>query len=370
MMTKILVIEDETPIRENVMEILELEGFEVFGAADGRRGLELAERIKPDLIICDITMPELDGYEVLVEIRRIESIAAVPFIFLTARTDRPFVRHGMELGADDYLTKPFTPAELRAAISSRLDRRKAMQKNSDQELEQARRTLIRMVSHELRTPLISINTSAEIISRQVGQLTPAQIQDLIDALNRGGKRLNRVVEQIVLLTELDTGALSAEAIHEYGAAIPLSEVLIAAIDLARAFAYRHPDVAIRLDERDSQAAVICDMRALKHGLAELIANALSFSPRGSEVMIAQWQTGPRVWLSIVDQGAGMAPEQVELALKDFQQIDRDRQEQQGMGLGLPLARRIVRAHGGDLEINSIQGKGTQVTLNLPAYDGV
>jgi signal transduction histidine kinase len=368
-MMKILVIEDETPIRENVMEIFELEGFEVFGAADGSRGLELAARIKPDLILCDITMPEMDGYEVLVEIRRTPDIAAVPFIFLTARTDRPFVRHGMELGADDYITKPFTPAEIRAAVASRLDRRKAMQKSSDEDLEQARRTLIRMVSHELRTPLISINTSAEIISRQIGQLNPTQLQDMMDALNRGGKRLNRVVEQIVLVAELDTNALSANAIQQYGAVVPLSEVLIAAIDLARAFAYRHPDVTIRLDERDDQAAVVCDMRALKHALAELITNALSFSPGESEVTIAQWQVDDRVWLSIVDHGVGMTPEQVELALKDFHQVDRDRHEQQGMGLGLPLARRIIETHGGELEISSVRGKGTQITLHLPVTDG-
>jgi two-component system, sensor histidine kinase and response regulator len=368
-MTKILVIEDETPIRENVMEILEMEGFEVLGAADGRHGLEMAVRLKPDLILCDITMPELDGYEVLVEVRRAPETAATPFIFLTARTDRPFVRHGMELGADDYITKPFTPAEIRAAVMSRLDRHKAMAKSSDEDLAQARRTLIRMVSHELRTPLISINTSAEIISRQLGQLNPTQLQDMMDALNRGGKRLNRVVEQIVLTAELDTGALSANAIHQYGAVVPLAEVLIASIDLARAFAYRHPDVTIRLDERDTESEVLCDMRALKHGLAELITNALSFSPPTGEVAIAQWQAGDRVWLSIVDHGVGMAPDQVEVALKDFHQVDRDRHEQQGMGLGLPLARRIILTHGGDMEISSVQGKGTQITLNLPVYDG-
>jgi two-component system sensor histidine kinase/response regulator len=366
-MATILVIEDETPIRVNILEMLELEGFDTLEADNGRTGLDLARQQTPDLIICDITMPELDGYEVLLELQKSPQTASIPFIFLTARADRSFMRHGMELGADDYLTKPFTLAELRAAISARLERRRAINDSVGLELEQAKRTLVQLVSHELRTPLVAINTATEIISRQIGQLETAQLEDLLESIRRGGQRLGHLVDQIVLIVQIETGALHYDTIQAGGLPLRLADVLIGARDLARGFAFGRNDVSLRVDERDSEAMVLGEMRALKHALAELIANALTFSPAGSEVTLSQWVAGDAVWLSIVDHGPGIPAEQVQQALEDFQQLDRAAREQQGIGLGLPLARRIFQAHGGTFELNSKVGTGTQVTVSLPLW---
>src|SRR5688572_32163520 len=126
-MTRILVIEDENAILENVMEILEMEGFKVSGAKNGREGVQTAFQVQPDLIICDIMMPELDGYQVFMELQSDPATSMTPFIFLTAKADYKDFRHGMELGADDYLTKPFVPAQLLNAIRTRLERQKQTQ---------------------------------------------------------------------------------------------------------------------------------------------------------------------------------------------------------------------------------------------------
>jgi DNA-binding response OmpR family regulator len=123
--TRVLVIEDEESIRENIIEILELEAFEVVGAENGLLGVEAARENLPDLIICDVTMPGLDGYEVLLELRQDPITASIPFVFLTARADRSFMRHGMELGADDYLTKPFRYREMLARVRALLRRSKS-----------------------------------------------------------------------------------------------------------------------------------------------------------------------------------------------------------------------------------------------------
>lgn len=119
-MQKILLIEDNTEIRENMTEILELAGYEVVAAADGKEGVALAQQHKPDLIICDIMMPVLDGYGVLHMLQRNNALQNIPFIFLTAKSERSEIRKGMEMGADDYITKPFEGAELLSAIESRL----------------------------------------------------------------------------------------------------------------------------------------------------------------------------------------------------------------------------------------------------------
>ncbi len=121
-MKKILVIEDEMEMRRNLLAILKLENFQALGAENGQAGLELVRREKPDLILCDVMMPELDGPGVLHALREDPSLRSVPFIFLTARGEKRDVRNGMNLGADDYLTKPVAKADLLAAISARLER--------------------------------------------------------------------------------------------------------------------------------------------------------------------------------------------------------------------------------------------------------
>ncbi|MEM7554464.1 MAG: EAL domain-containing response regulator [Cyanobacteria bacterium P01_A01_bin.84] len=127
-MSRILLIEDEAPVRENLSELLESEGFEVVAAPDGKVGIDLAITHIPDLIICDLMMPNLDGYGVLNKLRNEASTVAIPLIFLTAKASRADFRQGMDLGADDYLTKPFTRAELLSAIISRLDKHETLKK--------------------------------------------------------------------------------------------------------------------------------------------------------------------------------------------------------------------------------------------------
>lgn len=125
-MKKILLIEDNPEVRENTSEILSLANYEVLVAENGKIGVDLAQRHKPDLIICDIMMPELDGYGVLHILSKNEQTGAIPFIFLTAKTEKSDIRKGMNLGADDYLTKPFDDTDLLNAIEARF-RKNAMQ---------------------------------------------------------------------------------------------------------------------------------------------------------------------------------------------------------------------------------------------------
>src|SRR6202046_5113552 len=125
---KVLIIEDNNDIRENVVEILELAGYQVFAANNGKTGVDLALKNVPDIILCDIMMPELDGYGVLYMLNKNPQMAAIPFIFLTAKAERLDLRKGMEMGADDYLTKPFDDMELLNAIESRL-KKKELQQN-------------------------------------------------------------------------------------------------------------------------------------------------------------------------------------------------------------------------------------------------
>lgn len=365
-MATILIIEDMPTIQENIAQALQLADFEVLRASAGLQGIQLARQHLPDLIISDISLPDLDGYHVLEELRADTYTASIPFIFLTGNTDRTAMRKGMECGADDFLTKPFSAPELIGAVNARFERQAAVARKYDMELETARKEFTRMVTHELRTPLISIATVQDIISRQIGHLSQNDLQELLATLGSGSRRLGHVVEQMVLIVQLDSGLLKRDMVFADGSSTQLWQLMTGATNLARRFAYRQPDVSIRLVEHNREAVVIAVPQALKHALAELITNALNFSSLNGEVIVSYWQANGWVWLTIEDSGPGMSPEQIKRALQEFQQPGREIQEQQGIGLGLPLARRIIEVHGGRLGMKSVVGKGTQVQVKLPA----
>ncbi|HEY9873182.1 MAG TPA: EAL domain-containing protein [Candidatus Obscuribacterales bacterium] len=152
-MTKILVIEDEQPVRENILELLDAEGFDAIGAENGRIGVQLALQSVPDLVICDVMMPEVDGYGVLNALRQDPTTATIPFIFLTAKAAKADLRQGMNLGADDYLTKPFTIAELLGAIATRLQKQATLQERYGIALNQAKEQLDYLINYDNLTSL-------------------------------------------------------------------------------------------------------------------------------------------------------------------------------------------------------------------------
>ena len=152
-MTKIIVIEDEEHVRDILCEMLSAEQFEVIKSANGKIGIELAKEKLPDLIICDVMMPELDGYGVLEELRKNKYTQTIPFIFLTAKAAKQDLREGMDLGADDYLTKPFSRDSLLKAVNVRLQKKAAVIQESEEKEKILRDRISFALPHELRTPL-------------------------------------------------------------------------------------------------------------------------------------------------------------------------------------------------------------------------
>ncbi len=183
-MSKILVIEDELFVRENIVDLLEAEDFEVFSTENGILGILWAQENLPDLVICDVMMPVISGHEVLAEMQELPATALTPFIFLTAMADKGDIRRGMELGADDYLTKPFTREELLTAIESRLLKQAKLMKQYNeeqqknkileqkiQELEQLQ--LQEVISQEYQQAFFKINTAINLIQK----IQPKQQRD-------------------------------------------------------------------------------------------------------------------------------------------------------------------------------------------------
>ncbi len=368
-MTKILVVEDEDDIRLELMEWLQFEGYEVVGAANGKLGLEAIYRELPEMIICDIAMPEMDGREVLMELRSDPNFVQVPFIFLTASVDHASIRRGMNLGADDYLTKPFTHAEILEAVRSRLDKKIAQDLKTQaqldfllgavaeaQEKQRLKSRLVAMFSHEFRNPLSSVLLSSNILRKYEGQLTPERKTQHLDRIDSSIHLLIQMLDDMLLVAELEGGHLEFHptllALNNF-----MEDIIdeIAIID-------QNAHVLILHNRMDT--AVYLDPKLMRQILANLITNAIKYSPPKSKITITVERRGDRLHLSVQDQGIGIPEESLPHIFEAFHRA-ANAHAIKGTGLGLSIVKDCVERHQGQISVTSQIQKGTTFMVDLP-----
>ncbi|MCF2149111.1 response regulator [Desmonostoc muscorum LEGE 12446] len=362
-MNTILIIEDEDNIRENLEEILQLSDFKTLIASNGRIGLEIAKTKLPDLIICDVMMPELDGYGVLSALRQNEVTANIPLIFVTAKADRSDFRQGMEIGADDYLTKPFTTEELLNAIATRLHKQSVAQRQSQAKLDELRMNIAHSLPHELNTPLNGIIGMSQLLVDNCRMMRESEEIEIAELIYTSANRLNRLTQRFLLYSNLELIIRDTEKIRELQEASDKCVVKTVISDIclqkAREFS-RTKDLTLEITES------IVQMPEDKFTIVieELIENAFKFSLPGSRVRVISNVDNSKFRLHIVDNGKGMTIEEIE-RIGAFIQFNRKLHEQQGSGLGLSIVQDIVKLYGGELIINSIPEQQTIVSFVLP-----
>src|SRR5712672_3414079 len=202
-MKKILVIDDEEWLREMVHLALTQKGYDVIEAANGAIGIEVARKELPDLVLCDVNMERMDGYLTLSALRSEISTASIPFILMTGLADNAGMRHGMELGADDYLPKPFTIDALYAAVEARLKKVQAVRQEAEKKLADLRDNISLMLPHELRTPLNGILGFGEILASEAETLPPAEVAEMGKLIHDSGKRLEHLVENFLIYAQIE-----------------------------------------------------------------------------------------------------------------------------------------------------------------------
>ncbi|MFN8377641.1 MAG: response regulator [Anaerolineae bacterium] len=362
-MKKILVVEDAQSLRKDILEMLGFEGFDAIGAENGLVGVEKARQEIPDLVICDIMMPGLDGFGVLEELRHDPVTATIPFIFLTARTDRVDIRQGMGLGADDYLTKPFTASELLATVHARLEKREMIDQITEQKMDDLRGNIILALPHELRTPLNVILGFSDLLSSDAEVMDAARISEMARHINSSAMRLFRLIENFLVYAQTElikTDTRQLESLRAGYLMYPQAAIINHVEHKARA-ANREQDLL--LDVQDTTAVAMSE-EYLKKILEELMDNACKFSEAGSTLSVKAWSEQDRYVIQLTDHGRGMTPDQWE-SLGAYMQFDRRIYEQQGIGLGLIITKRLTELHNGSLGFSSAVGKGTTVTVALP-----
>lgn len=361
LVSKILIIEDNEILRSSLLEILTFEGYSVRGAENGLSGLHQIYQFRPNLVICDIMMPEMDGYEVLKNVREMLGMSEVRFIFLSAMAQHEDLRRGMETGADDFLTKPFSTADLMTCIRQQITKQHAQQAATEHRLDELRGQLISALPHELRTPLTTIVGFIDLLLDTQDDIDATEFKDIMWTMRDASQRMWRLVENYVIYSQIMLNTDNQQwrqTLHSQSVADPKDVVA----DEARKLATLHNrtcDLKIAL-LGDGNLAISEDH--LRKIVYELVDNAFKFSESGQPVFVNTRQIDTQFWIEITDCGRGIKPEQIE-KIGAYTQFDRARYEQQGSGLGLTIARLLTKLYGGTLSIES-QLKGPTVVSVL------
>lgn len=362
-MKKILIIEDELPVLENLAELIEeVPEYKVITASNGIKGLELANEHLPDLILCDIMMPELDGYEVLSIIKKNDATSTIPFIFLTARTEKEDMRHGMELGADDFLTKPFTYKEVFKAIDSRLSKTEQIVIKSEKQLNELRINLATTLPHELRTPLNGILASSHLLIEHFDKMDLSEVKQVHNSIYTSAKRLNRLITNYLTFADLELLFKDKQKLQylKERSTVDSPEPIINDIAQNIAANYKRSN---DLNVKISNNSINIIQEHLYKICEELFDNALKFSTENNPVNVFSNINNGYYILKIRDEGIGLTPEQIS-KIGAYVQFDRKIHEQQGSGLGLIIVKRILQVYDGYLEIESEQGKFTEMKVYM------
>lgn len=351
----ILIIEDDQSIRENLQDILEAYNYTVQSFADGYQGLKEILENQPDLIICDIMTPHMDGYEVLKALKANELTANIPFIFLTAKVDRKDQRKGMEMGADDYIVKPFTTQELVNAIESRVQKQKLTQNKIQTELSNKLDEFAKINSHEYNTPLNGIIGLSTTLEESIQSLSTTDIVEIAQAIKTSAKRLHKTFKNYILYTLIQKGQFkSQKSIINSNWLQQHTEITLA--ETALKFK-RQADIEFELKLK-KDFTVNLGIEDLSYVIEELIWNAFKFSPKNTKVEVVLGSDAKGFEISV---GNYCTESSFFDKAEPFKQFDRELNEQQGSGLGLHLCKKIAEIYGWNL---SKTQRADMVTISL------
>ena len=349
---KILVIDDEGCFRQVIIKFLTKQGFELVAAADGEAGVALAAETLPDLIVCDLHMPGMDGYQVLAALRRDPKLADIPLIFLTGESQPSQMRQGMNLGADDYLTKPVDLADLLGAIRVRLSRRQTQRQRQEKQMERAMQ-LFSGIVHDLRDPLFVVLGYTDMLKSGAGEAAGGgeNSRRMLDRMQQAVLRMQAIISETLFLARsrmqrlpFDPGPFDLREFCE------------------QMVADHEEKPRVRFQCAPGRFPVVADALRLRQALDNLLSNALKYSD-GPVVVSLSAGAGDYV-VEVRDQGIGIpAGEQAGIFEPFFRASNTGNQP--GHGLSLTIVKSCIEQHGGTIRFSSEAGKGTKFFVELP-----
>ncbi|MEH2001456.1 MAG: hybrid sensor histidine kinase/response regulator [Nostoc sp.] len=352
---KILVVDD---VFDNLLvleAVLEDKDYEINLVEDSKIALAMVEESPPDLILLDVMMPEIDGYEFTRRVRQNQALPFIPILLLTAHYESSVVE-GLDAGADDFIRKPFDPDELHARVRSLLRLKHSIDERD--QMANLRADFVSRFTHDLRIPLVASNRVLKLLLEgRFCEVSP-QLQEIIDTMIGSNQDLLEMVNTLLEVYRHEAGCKTLK-ISPCNIQELVSEVSQELTPLAE-----EKGLAVNLDKSETASTIMGDRVELRRVFTNIIGNAIKFTDKGS-VYIHCYHTPVAVTIDIQDTGPGISKQDQAILFERFRQ---GKHQRSGSGLGLYLSRYIIEAHQGTIDVTSEPGQGSTFTIHLPVTD--
>jgi len=359
---RILIVDDNPDNLRLLESILVQEGYDVRAATSGELALKAAVNYMPELVLLDITMPTMDGFEVCHHLRTEPVTAEVPVLFLSARTDMDAKLEAFEKGGHDYVTKPFACAEVLARVEThiRLYRMKKELKDNYaqlQKLETLRDNLTHMIIHDMRTPLLGMYGNLLLIRRSSAKIEE-ETRECLDSAFEAATMLNEMISSLLDVNRLESNQMPL-SIESYS----MKDIINNALTSIGALSSR---CKVSLILPDPDVKVLCDPEITRRIITNLVGNSIKFTPETGEVRVELKSDGRMATTMVVDTGHGIPPEYHTKIFEKFGQVElRKENKKYSTGLGLTFCKLAVEAQGGKIGVESEVGKGSSFWFTIP-----
>ena len=357
----LILIVDDTPNNLQVLSsILHDKGYNICISTSGCQALESVKIEEPDLILLDIQMPEMDGFATYSAIRLIPDAKNIPIIFLTANIEPEKTLQGFELGAVDYITKPFNIPELTARVATHIEIKRSREKLL--ELNSTKEKLFSIISHDLKGPLGSVLTFSDLLLENWDVYTPEKIYQFVKSINQSSKGTYELLENLLDWSRSQTGSL-IQKIEKHNLKSIVDNVLGIYTELAK-------NKNIKLQSSIiSDIQVFCDINMTKTVLRNLISNAIKFTKVDGIISLNCIKLESMVEIHISDSGVGIDPENIPFLFSLEKNITTSGTKgERGTGLGLMLCKDFIEKQWGKIWVESEAGNGSIFKFTLPANE--
>jgi signal transduction histidine kinase len=356
----ILIAEDIPRNMEIVCSILKKSGYRFAMAGDGKQAVEMAPLVKPDLILMDVMMPEMNGFEACELLKKDPALKDIPIIFLTAKADTMDIVKGFEIGAVDYVTKPFKGTELLSRVRTHLELKLSREKLK--ELNATKDKFFSIIAHDLKDPLSYLLLAADTMVNDYDSLDEVKRKDYLRRFHKNSQQLSSLLENLLTWSRSQRGLMVRKPEK-----IDIASLVATSMRLLRENAGKKE---IRLTSKvEPETYAFADKNMIRTVLRNLISNAIKFSYPGGEVIVSASPAQPfePVKISVTDQGVGISEEnQAGLFHLDRIKSSLGTHKEKGTGLGLILSKEFVEKNNGTISVSSQLGKGTGFVFTLPA----
>jgi signal transduction histidine kinase len=356
----ILIVDDNSRNLQVLGNILRAEDTEIAVAINGEQALSIAFDLNPDLILLDIMMPDLDGFEVCTRLKAEESMRDTPIIFLTAKTEIDDIVKGFQLGAVDYVTKPFNGAELLSRVKTHLELRSAREELK--RINSTKDKFFSIIAHDLKNPFNAIMGFGEILITDFKEMPDDEKLYFIRNMAEAAQSSYALLENLLQWSRSQTGRLQFNP-----ELIQLSELIEETIRLVSVNAYGK---SITLEnEVDSSVIINADKEMLRTILRNLLTNSIKFTKENGKISVSAEKQKDMISITVSDNGVGIKPKDIDKLFRiDTNITTIGTGKERGTGLGLILCKEFVERHGGEIGVESTFGAGSDFSFTIPAGD--